>query len=220
MNADTIENSKAFPSRNSLSSGSAFTSGSGMPSSFQRKDTMFVHGYSRRGKRTKTHSIWLTMKSRCYNPKVAAYKYYGARGITVCDRWRLSFLNFLNDMGEKPPGKSLERIDNNRGYEPGNVRWAVTSEQNANRRNSIMVTVDGVTECLAHTARRLGLNLPRVKGRLKRGWSMEDALMLPKTNSGWTEDKGTIERNDLGQFKTLHRNQPKQLCLNALTTKH
>ena len=74
------------------------------------------------------------MIQRCHNPKVPVYMYYGARGVTVCKRWRQSFLNFLADMGPRPKGKTLDRIRNSRGYMPSNCRWATKAVQKANRR--------------------------------------------------------------------------------------
>jgi hypothetical protein len=74
------------------------------------------------------------MNGRCTNPNNPRYEYYGGRGIAVCDRWRGSFENFLADVGERPPGLTLERIDNNKGYEPGNVKWASWAEQALNKR--------------------------------------------------------------------------------------
>lgn len=83
---------------------------------------------------TPTYRSWCCMKQRCGNPKDPSYGDYGGRGISVCSRWVDSFENFLADMGERPPGRSLDRADNERGYEPGNCRWATRAEQNGNCR--------------------------------------------------------------------------------------
>ncbi len=79
-------------------------------------------------------NTWISMMARCRNPKCKAYPNYGGRGITVCSDWE-SFERFIADMGERPPGTSLDRIDNDRGYELGNVRWATAKEQRRNQRN-------------------------------------------------------------------------------------
>ena len=83
---------------------------------------------------TRVHRAWGDMLSRCYNPNLPNFRYYGGRGITVCDRWRHSFEAFLEDMGEPPEGLSLDRKDNNGNYTPKNCRWATKSEQQKNRR--------------------------------------------------------------------------------------
>jgi hypothetical protein len=82
---------------------------------------------------TSIYNRWKEMMGRCYNPKHPRYADYGGRGIRVCERWH-DFTNFLADMGEPPPGLTLDRIDNNKGYEPGNCRWATVQEQNTNQR--------------------------------------------------------------------------------------
>lgn len=86
------------------------------------------------GRRSPTYRTWDGMKQRCLNPKATGYARYGGAGITVCDRW-LEFANFLADMGERPEGTTLDRIDSSKGYEPGNCRWATRAEQNRNRPN-------------------------------------------------------------------------------------
>jgi hypothetical protein len=97
----------------------------------------YRHGHCAFGKRSNIHDIWVNMKQRCLNPKSKPYKYYGARGIKVCDRWagEDGFLHFLNDMGDRPSHRhTLDRIDNDGDYEPSNCRWATWDQQNANKR--------------------------------------------------------------------------------------
>ena len=86
------------------------------------------------GKHPRTHASWAAMRRRCNNPKADAFRFYGAKGITVCERWQNSFEAFLADMGERPEGKTLDRVDPYGNYEPGNCRWATRAEQMSNRR--------------------------------------------------------------------------------------
>jgi hypothetical protein len=92
------------------------------------------HGHARAGEVSKTHHSWTAMKQRCLNSKCPGYADYGGRGITICDRWIESFESFLSDMGEKPEGKSLDRIDNDGNYNPSNCKWSTPVEQASNRR--------------------------------------------------------------------------------------
>ena len=92
-----------------------------------------THGCHRRGLKSPAYKSWANMMQRCTNPNSDWYHCYGGRGITVCEEWK-DFRNFLRDMGERPAGLSLERINNDKGYSPDNCKWATTSEQNANKR--------------------------------------------------------------------------------------
>jgi hypothetical protein len=96
--------------------------------------TRATHGHARTGARSPTYQTWVAMKNRCLNPATENYSRYGGRGVTVCQRWVESFDAFLADVGERPDGRTLDRIDNFRGYEPGNVRWATRREQRLNTR--------------------------------------------------------------------------------------
>ena len=92
------------------------------------------HGHYKNRTPSRTWVTWYNMKQRCLNAKNKDYKYYGQRGIEICDGWQTSFINFLEDMGERPVGKTIDRIDPNGNYERSNCRWATMSQQYMNKR--------------------------------------------------------------------------------------
>jgi hypothetical protein len=126
-----------------------------------------------------THRSWTAMKKRCLDRNAADYHRYGGRGIKVCDRWKHSFENFLADMGERPEGRTLDRIDNEGDYAPANCRWSTNVEQGRNKRNSHRLAWAGETLTIAGWAEKTGLPASLIGGRLRRGWSAEDALTRP-----------------------------------------
>lgn len=131
---------------------------------------------------TKEYAIWRGIKDRCLNPSNHAYRYYGGRGITVCDRWRNSFENFLADVGLKPPGMSLDRWPNNDGnYEPGNVRWATRKQQANNTSANRLLEMNGRTMNLSAWAEETGISQYNISQRIIRlRWSTERALTTPE----------------------------------------
>ncbi len=115
------------------------------------------------------------MIQRCTNPRATYYRHYGGRGIGVCERW-LSIEAFIEDMGERPLGTSLDRIDNDRAYEPSNCRWATPKVQANNRRNNRHLTSNGKTMTLSQWSDLIGLSKQAIRGRIALGWNISDAL--------------------------------------------
>lgn len=123
--------------------------------------------------------IWEGMKARCSNPRHAFYRYYGGRGITVCDRWLCSFDNFLSDMGPRPSRDyTLDRINNDGDYEPNNCRWATKEQQNSNRRSSHFLIVGDTQLTISQWSMRTGLTRATITSRLKRGLAPEQAVSI------------------------------------------
>lgn len=135
------------------------------------------HGHASRRKQSRTYQTWLSMVRRCNDSRDRAFSEYGARGITVCQRWKSSFENFLADMGERPAGTSIDRYPNSNGnYEPGNCKWSTPSEQAVNRRSTRFLTINGETLCVTDWAKRSGQSSSQLFSRLRRGWSPEEAI--------------------------------------------
>lgn len=136
------------------------------------------HGHNRDNARSGAYSTWAGIIQRCTNPKSTTFWKYGARGITVHPRW-LSFESFLADMGDRPTGATIDRIDGSLGYAPGNCRWALPSQQQRNLKSNRIIEYRGQKKCLTDLSAEFGLNASAVHRRLARGWSLEEALTIP-----------------------------------------
>lgn len=123
-----------------------------------------------------TYKSWDAMRQRCVNPNDRDYADYGGRGIAVCERWQTSFSAFASDMGMRPAGMTLGRIDNNGAYEPGNCRWETVQQQNNNRRSSRSLTAKGRTQTLAQWAREIGVSRALLRYRVEAGWPPEQVV--------------------------------------------
>ncbi len=137
-----------------------------------------------------TYKSWQSMKTRCTNTIDKNFEHYGARGITVCDRWLNSFENFYEDMGDRPEGLSLDRIDNNGNYEKSNCKWSTRTEQGRNQNSNRIVTYNGKDMCLMEAVERYSKHqYSTVHSRLRVGWSIEDALEKPIKNKQGEKDE-------------------------------
>ena len=143
----------------------------------------FKHGFANRTSPTSEYRIYVGMKTRCLNPSGDDVKNYGGRGITICDRWLESFQNFYADMGPRPIGKTLDRINTNGNYEPGNCRWATPKEQGRNKRTNRLLTFRGETMPLSAWEERCGFRRNIIKNRLRHNWSVEKAITTPPRKS-------------------------------------
>lgn len=132
---------------------------------------------------TPEYRVWISIKGRCKYPSCKAYKNYGGRGIKICKRWDESFEAFYEDMGLRPEGTSIDRINNYKGYEPGNCRWASSRVQGRNRRYVRKLTFNGRTERLDDWAEEIGLTRSTLEQRIAKGWSVEKALTTPLDKS-------------------------------------
>lgn len=133
------------------------------------------HGHATNGLLSSTYHSWVAMVQRCTNPKNKHYSDYGGRGIRICARWKNSFQAFLEDMGEKPIGTSIERANNSGHYEVGNCYWASPIRQANNKRNNRVIAYRGRKQTLTEWARELGLGVATLAERLEK-WPIQRAL--------------------------------------------
>jgi hypothetical protein len=140
-----------------------------------------THGHTSSGTSPTFHS-WAGMISRCTNEHHVSYPRYGGRGISVTERWH-SFQNFLDDMGVKPDGFSLDRINNSLSYSPENCKWSDAIQQARNKSNNHLISHNGETKCLQEWADLLGISGSSLRCRLSSGWSIHDALTTKKQSS-------------------------------------
>ncbi len=137
------------------------------------------------GKKNKTHgmskksiyNIWRSMRKRCLVKSTTMYRYYGGRGIKICKRWDI-FENFYKDMGDRPKGLTIDRINNNKNYTPNNCRWATELEQHNNTSANIIVTFDGIKRSIAEWCRIKKINSNLVYYRKNKGMSPKNAILF------------------------------------------
>lgn len=145
------------------------------------KNFAYKHGHSTTpgGGNSPTYNTWHLMKQRCHNPKAPDYRRYGGRGIIVCPEWRKAFGAFLSDMGTRPTGMTLDRIDNDAGYSKENCRWLPKKLQHRNTSQSKWITYRGETRVMVEWAEILSLPYRTLKQRIANNWPVERAFTQP-----------------------------------------
>ena len=145
------------------------------------KERLLAHGKTG----TQIYSIWANMLQKCKNAENITYSTFWNRGIAVCEEWK-TFNNFYKDMGDPPAGRnSLDRINNDIGYQKDNCRWTTRKLQSRNSRGARMIELDGQRLCIMEWSERTGLPAATILGRLNLGWSIRDALFKPKRKHQW-----------------------------------
>lgn len=140
-----------------------------------------THGLSK----TRIYNIWQGIKARCFNKNLKGYKNYGGRGVIICNEWLANFMNFYNwsiNNGYQD-NLTIDRIDNNGNYEPNNCRWVDMKTQQKNRTNNNLITYNGKTLCLIEWERITGIKSNTIRERIKRGWTIKQALETPKRSN-------------------------------------
>lgn len=172
--------------------GSCLRSGNSKSCGCLRDESRLIHGFFVGRKANKNHRLgseyrtYLKMKERCYKEYCPQYKDYGGRGIKVCDRWigRDGFVRFYADMGPKPsPAHTIERVNNNGNYEPGNCKWATRKEQARNSRGNRLITHNGKTQCMSAWAEEFGVTYATFQSRVSKG-GVQFALRLGGRKGG------------------------------------
>lgn len=178
-----------------------------MPKQYTTSNPRVRHGLSHlpSGKIRPAYNTWSNLLGRCYSSTNWKYPRYGGRGITVCDRWRISFENFYADMGDRPsPRHTLERKNNDGNYEPDNCRWATQKEQARNRSSNRLLTAFGETLPMATWAERFGLGPTTLRRRILRGETVEAALTKPLYKSKLAKDEVTAIRLCLASGQSVN----------------
>lgn len=148
-----------------------------------------THGMSK----SRTYRIYSSMKTRCDNPNAIQYADYGGRGIKVCDRWNESFQHFLEDMGECPNGLSIDRVNNDKGYEPSNCQWATVFQQSRNKQHTIWTTFHGEKISIRELADKFSIYAPTLIHRIRNlGMNAEDAIVYRKHSKPGTKRWGHL----------------------------
>lgn len=157
------------------------------------------HGHALSGKESGTYASWSNMRYRVLNPNHPQHSDYGARGIKICARWD-RFENFLFDMGERPKGTSLDRIDNDGNYEPGNCRWATSEERANNTRWNVFIEWRGERRSISQWAKKLGMSINVLHYRIRRlGMNMDDAVSTPVPKRSRHRGPDKAKRKPRGQ---------------------
>ena len=145
------------------------------------------HGHASHDKSTPTYNSWRGMHRRCFDKNYEDFHSYGGRGITMCDRWRFSFSNFLSDMGVRPKGTTLDRRDNNKGYSRENCNWATRLEQNNNTRRIHLFEYNGMKKTLTNWAKFFNIKRSTLYMRIEQyGWEINRALHTTNMKGGNT----------------------------------
>lgn len=141
----------------------------------------------------KAYGTWSSMRTRCNNEKSAEYRWYGAKGVKVCERWK-DYETFLADMGHPDPDLELDRIDPTGNYCPSNCRWVTRIEQMQNLRNTLWITAHGFTLTTTQWSARTGIKKKTIYDRVARyGWSHEDAVTYKADKRGWDHRRVHVE---------------------------